>query len=515
MANASPRDLRRQRPIVHLALLALFLIAFILRTAPLTAHRFHADEALYASWALHTTSDPALISEPLDKPPLPIYTLASLFRLVGPSELVARLPNLAASMVSIGLLYAGGKAVYGMRTALSATVLYAVSPLASLFAPTAFMDPQLVMWMLFGLWAAVSHQPLVAGLSLGLAYATKQQSVLLMPLVLAALVWSRQSMTEGLRPGLLVSLIAVAGFLPIFGLVTWWDSLRWHLQPSFWDRSLITYGGLGLAPLSAWAERAVDWGKLLGYVFDSSALNCLLLLGLPVQLWTAGHECRRDAKLRFDLVLAVYLASYLVLHWVTTIQVWDRYLLPLVPLMCLLLARGLCRLRRLATRLPTTLQWAGKWPPIRAGSLVAAALILGAPALAAARSQVPVGSDHGAYQGIDRMATFVQANLPEEATLYYHWLGWHYRYYLHNAEFSTVWYPDPQSLAEEAAAKAGAVRTIAFPEWRDDGAVQGALAHQGLALVPLFSTYRADGSPSFALHLITEDPDRDPAGGET
>ena len=79
----------------------------------------------------------------------------------------------------------------------------------------------------------------------------------------------------------------LAGFLPVFGLVTWWDALRWHVQPSFWDRSLTTYGGLTLVPLAAWPERLADWAQLLGYIFASPLLNALLLIGLPVLLWTA------------------------------------------------------------------------------------------------------------------------------------------------------------------------------------------------------------------------------------
>lgn len=96
----------------------------------------------------------------------------------------------------------------------------------------------------------------------------------------------------------------------------------------------------------------------------------------------------------------------------------------------------------------------------------------------------------------------MRTHLPPEATLYYHWLGWHYSYYLRNASLKKVWYPDPESLAEQAAAHPNAVQVIAFPDWKDDRPVRQALAAHGLALVPQFVAYRHDGSRSFFLYLI-------------
>jgi hypothetical protein len=106
---------------------------------------------------------------------------------------------------------------------------------------------------------------------------------------------------------------------------------------------------------------------------------------------------------------------------------------------------------------------------------------------------------------VDRLAAYAQAHLPPASTLYYHWLGWHYSYYLHGAPFAVVWYPDPGSLAERAAAEPGEVRVIAFPGWRDDRPAREALSERGLTLVPQVATYRLDGSLSFSLYLITEE----------
>jgi len=487
-------------------LLVFLLLTLALRATPLTAHRFHEDEALYTSWALLTTKDPALISVPVDKPPLHIYLLAGLFRLLGPGEASARLSSLFASVTSVALLYAVGRRAYDRPTALLAMMLYAASPFAILFAPTAFTDPLLVLWMLLGLWAALAGKSRLAGFALGLAYATKQQSVLLVPLVLlAGAVGSGESKRGLVR--------LPVGFLPVFALVTWWDSLRWHVQPSFWDRSLTTYGGLTLVPLSAWPERLAGWAQLLGYIFASSLLNGLLLLTLAALLWTAMRPSRSAQRVsgfaHYDLLFVAYAGAYLLLHLAVSFQVWDRYLLPLAPLLCLLLARSILHLTSLAHRLYGRFRVLGfkfrvsdiQYPisTLLVGALI---IVLIRPAWRGVTSQVPIGGDHGAYEGIDQLTAYVQTHLPPEATLYYHWLGWHLGYYLREATVETIWYPDAESLAEEAAAASEAVQAIVFPDWKDDRPTRQALAERGLVLVPQFATHRRDGSRSFALYLI-------------
>ena len=73
-------------------------------------------------------------------------------------------------------------------------------------------------------------------------------------------------------------LSAVFGFALIFAPVTYWDSLRWVNRPSFWDRSVTTYGQLALAPLAEWPQRAADWAAQLGYLFGLPALSALMLV---------------------------------------------------------------------------------------------------------------------------------------------------------------------------------------------------------------------------------------------
>jgi 4-amino-4-deoxy-L-arabinose transferase-like glycosyltransferase len=309
--------------------LVLAALGFLLRASRLASPGFHPDEALYAGWALRIANgtDPALLGVYVDKPPLWLWILAGAFRGAGAGlplnypllEVAGRLPGLVAGIVSLVLLGAIARHAYGRATAIVALALLAVSPLAVRLSPTLFTDTLLVMWLLLGLWAAVRQQPWVAGIACGLAYATKQQAVLVIPLVVAAFVLFQAPLASSVRPRLAPPQRArhlwrlAKGFLLMAAIVLWWDSLRWQWMPSYWDRSLATYGSVVLGPASAIAERASQWGELLGYSLGSPLLVAALVAGLPLVLRSAWRT-RQTLAGRFDLLLVGYASAYLALH---------------------------------------------------------------------------------------------------------------------------------------------------------------------------------------------------------
>ena len=171
----------------------LFLVAcgLAFRVIPwLTAYPLHRDEALYGFWARLIASgrDPWLLTPWVDKPPLAIYLLAVSLKLFGVSVLALRLPNMIAGVLLIPATYALARRIYDRQTALVAAALVTASPFAILFAPTAFTDPWLTLWLVIAAWAAVSNRPFWAGLALGLAVACKQQGVLGVPLIVGLLM---------------------------------------------------------------------------------------------------------------------------------------------------------------------------------------------------------------------------------------------------------------------------------------------------------------------------------------
>ncbi|MGD9146956.1 MAG: glycosyltransferase family 39 protein [Anaerolineae bacterium] len=504
-------------------LIAILLLGLALRVALWGQNRFLEDEALYAYWGLQIASgaDPMLDEEPVDKPPLHPYLLALSFLLSAPPsasgvsgghETAARLPSLLASMASIGLVYALGVALYDdRRVGLLAALLVALSPFDLLFASTAFTDPLMTALVLGALLAAAVDRPGAAGLLIGLAVATKQQGVFFLPLVVAVGILTprptqvasqnpgrREGSWAGRALGWLKRLWAQRwlrfslGFGSIVAGVLWWDTARLQ-RPGFLEQSFISYGGLGPAQPGSLAERAVEWLHLAGAFWSpwliallSLALACWLVGGLKG--WWLGWN-------KLDLALALYLVAYLLLHWLVGFQVWDRYLLGLVPLVALLAARALVVL---GAAIPST--W-GQRVYVVAVSLLLVASLSG-PVVRAVRSELPVGGDHGAYDGIDHLATYMRTQAPPGSVLYHYWLGYHYRFYLYDAAQRLHWYPDLEDLARDAHVYRREPRYIALPSFRDTAPVEAALAEAGIRLEPVYETVRRDGSVSFRLYRL-------------
>lgn len=478
------------------AFLSIALVGWLLRLTSWGGGSLHPDEALYAYWARLIASgrDAALLSVPVDKPPLFIYAVALAFRLFGPTTAAARLPSLLASALSLAVLFALARTLYGRRTAVLASALYAVSPFAISFAPTVFTDPLLVFWGLVASLLAARARWSGAGLALGLAVATKQQGLLFIPLAIALglgashagphLAWLRRA---GAR--------LLLGFAPVYLLLTWWDSLRWHVRPSFWERSWVAYGGLRLTSPVEWSERARAWGGLLAYLAGSWWLAVAWLVAVVFLLWAAWAARRRlGTAARADLVITWYTLGFLLLHWLLSIRPWDRYLLPLAPLTALLLARGLLLLSAWLTGNAHRLALAGL------GLLLFGAL--SGPAGAAAWGRLPIGGDHGAYVGLERAAAWAQGALPTDATLYHTDLGWHLAYYLFDGGPEARWYVDASALAEDVARQGRPAYVIFSPRDAVPEAAH-ALAARGMGLALRYSL-TVNGQVAFTVYEIVQ-----------
>ncbi len=440
----------------------ILLLACILRTVYLTHDRFHADEALYAGWALRILDDDLwLLDEPVDKPPLFLYVLAGAFGLLGRSEVAARWVNLACSMAGIALIYRLSSCLFPdvkNKAPYWAALFLACSPFDILFARTAFTDPMLMMWWLAALLAAARGRWFCSGLLSGLALATKQHAVALIPLVPIVGLLAAPSPRRRWAP-----LAWGGGFCVPWGLVLWWDSLRWAVRPGYWDQSVLSYGGLGWAAMAAWPGRLVEWLGWARYLTGGWVLGLIWVVGVAGLL----IKGRRQAGF-FAALWAAFVLVYLTFHTVLNFSVWDRYLLPLSAPAALLGAQ--------------VMSWLGKNRAGRAtcamirrvvyGAVVLVALAVG---LRAAVNGYAVGGEHWAYQGIDRVAAYLQANAAPDAVLYHHWLRWHYTYYLRDAHFELRWWQDGEHLRREA------VRTdpqreqyIVLPDWRPlDPTVEG------------------------------------------
>lgn len=132
------------------------------------------------------------------------------------------------------------------------------------------------------------------------------------------------------------------------------------------------------------------------------------------------------------------------------------------------------------------------------------AVLLVGSGVTAARGRIPVGGDHGAYDGLDEVVEYVRG-LPVGTVLYDRWLSWHYDFYLfdayvYRAGVYRAGFPSPDWLAADAAAfYDGRPRYLVTPSWESAARLERALAEVGLGMSPALITQRRDGTTSFVV----------------
>jgi uncharacterized membrane protein len=411
--------------------------------------------------------------------------MAVVFLVMGHVEVAARLIGLMSGVVSVMLIWKLASKLE--MSPFIPALAWALSPFAILFAPTGFLDPLMVMLVLAALTAAAHRRPGYAGVWLGLATVTKVQAIIFFPLVMFVEASDRSELCLSA-----VKRFAVGLLLPLLAVLAW-DRLRGGTP--FWIQQTVNYGGIRPIYGSEVMPRLVGWASFLPYFFGWPMLT-ILAVGVPVLLI---HDLTCQARTRsalLDLGLLTFGLGYFFVIWLLAFPVWDRYIFGLVPVACLFIGR-------LATRL---VEWTTHriTKPIAAGGATALLVVamMGSPALAAAQSMIPVGGDHGPHDGIDRVASYLQA-FPYGTVVYDHWLGWTLRYYLWDARTYIAYFATPQSLAEDLHVFGRtSPRFIIVPADESTTRIERTIALEGFALSPVLATQDRHGQPTFTLYRI-------------
>ena len=449
---------------------AITLFGFALRLQLLDRFALHRDEAIYAFWARYFwENDLLFLSVWPDKPPLFIVLLSAALELLGTDPAASRYLNIAISTLTIPVVAALATRLWHGRSGLAAAAAMAFSPYAISFSPTLFTDPLLVLAGSLGIYFALRRRLYWTGFWVGVAIMTKQQGLLYLPLIamLLAVGGGRISRIEAPRALTLL----FAGLLTVLLPVLYWDSLRWDVAPSPWDLAVRNYGVLSLLPLAEWPTRIASWRPLL-LVMVSGWVIWLSLAILPI--WSALSRIYRQRRgantpiaagalpnTRFYLIL-LWGAFFCLLHIAASVAIWDRYLLPLAPLVALTI--GWIVTTALA-RVNAYLPW--RRSPMPAIALVALTLL--PAATSAATGGYPIGGDRGAYSGLQAALSWLQTEAPSQAILYHRSLGWHYQFYLYDdvqtGDIQLRWFPSEVYLADNVIKAAHRARFVLQPDW--------------------------------------------------
>jgi hypothetical protein len=486
------------RPYIILG--GIIALALVVRVSLIAANRFHGDEALYGHWGLLIASgkDIFLKNVIVDKPPLFLYTLAFFFKVFGRSETAARLPNIIASLASIVILYEIALELFDRRVARMSALFLALSPFDIQFAPTAFTDPLMVTLALAACLLALKGRYLGSGVAMGLAVMTKPLALFFLPLLLFFTSvrltregWRRRLGGAGLRLAL--------GFMVVILAVVCWDVIIRVNPINFLSASAARYGGLGLVPVDRVLPRLQGWIKQLQYLTGSRPLNILLICGLPSLLCYDLWQRRTRRGWLFDWVLAGFLLYFVACHTFLSFSIWDRYVLGLAPIAAILLSR--------IVLLPYHVFLKGEGFGRRKalyfsvlGAFLAVTLLR--PTQVALRYGFPVGGDHGAFQGVEDVASYFRGTVPARSIVFHKWLGWHYSFYMFDLPLDFYYYPSHEFVLGTAQRLSTYGKYIVFPSWTSSDGLRTFLGDGGWELYEVYRTYRSDGTVSFTVYRI-------------
>lgn len=422
--------------------------------------RFHPDEALFATFARSAAvNGDWLLHGNLDKTPLSIYAVAESMTLFGittlpngvltlnirAGEFAARVPAVFASVISIALMAALARRLYRSATLspVLAAALMAVSPLALAFSATAFTDSLLLCCVLFALWNVCHQRTISAGIWLALAFWCKQQALLVMPLVLALALLSDTALASRRRALSVLMRVCLPIALGVLLLFVW-DAARGQ-ETSLWTLALVNNDPGRLARLDELIPRLLAWALNAQYFVASGLVGGLLAVIALVAVFRRGWRAAGGV----EQILIIYTLGYLLLHWVVALNIYDRYLLLILPPVLLLIARGLeWIVKHLAFRSLIVSPSARLAFAVLSCIVVITFILL--PASDAVEGRFSIGGQHGEYEGIDELGTYLDSKTLG-AIIYDHWLGWELGYYIGTwSDKRRVYYPTPQALLADA-----------------------------------------------------------------
>ena len=222
-------------------------------------------------------------------------------------------------------------------------------------------------------------------------------------------------------------------------------------------------------------------------------------------LWLAHREPWQT--LGPVLLLLAWGVAFFLIHLWTSVQIWDRYLLPLTVPLCLVGGwAGAVLWRRWARQMAI--------PPPRKALLAAAVLgcfcvALAVPAVQAAEGQLAVGGDHGDYAGLDQALAYVAQAAAGNGVLYHRELGWQARFYLFDAvregTLELRYFPSAVYLADQATKAPQRAKYLIAPDWAPVRDLASQLAARRLTAHAELRTGR------FTVYALVETPAPDTA----
>jgi len=251
--------------------------------------------------------------------------LAALWQATGPVPWVAQLYQAAFYALLLAMVYRLGRHFLGPRGALAALLAAVAVPMVGAFSVTLHLDVPSSAIILAALVLVVDRRLFWAGVLVGLAYLTKRNTAFLVPPMALWIVLQEGSLWQRARRVGLFLLPAVLVVLPDL----WW---RRHWIPGTQDPANPTYV---LRRVTMFFSPTREVSNI------NNPVHLLQYLGAVIPALLGLYVIRRTwqkADRRLWALLAFYLVM-LVLFF--TLDTDVRYVMPAVPILAVLAARGL------------------------------------------------------------------------------------------------------------------------------------------------------------------------------
>ena len=120
-------------------------------------------------------------------------------------------------------------------------------------------------------------------------------------------------------------------------------------------------------------------------------------------------------------------------------------------------------------------------------------------------SRLPIGGDHGAYDGIDAASNYLR-ELPPGSVVYYNGLGWSLSYYLLDAPVVAVSFDSPSALEQDLTIFGHeGVRYLIHQGWESDTEILEAARRAGFAPQVELITQNRFGNSSFVIYRLVHE----------
>ena len=173
------------RNIYKPALITIVVLGAFFRIVAFGTHdSLHIDEALYANWSADIGCNYNILCDMpgLDKPPIFHFLTGVFIFLLGPNDQAVKFVGLIMGILMIPLAMLIALNLGRKTSALWAGFFLALSPFEILYAPTGFAETTCVFLCLAALLTLIYRIPIVTGIFIGLALATKQSVIFFLPL---------------------------------------------------------------------------------------------------------------------------------------------------------------------------------------------------------------------------------------------------------------------------------------------------------------------------------------------